>query len=52
MINYRKPLSESVRILAFKEYVLVSAGIESIFFLVGGIVLRFGFTMRTMLITH
>ena len=32
--------------------VLVSAGIESIFFLVAGIVLCFGFSMRIMLITH
>ena len=32
--------------------ILVSAGIELIFFLVAGIVLYFGFTMRIMLITH
>jgi len=32
--------------------VLVSAGIESIFFLVVGIVLCFGYSMRIMLITH
>ena len=31
---------------------LVSAGIELIFFLVAGIVLCFGFSMRRMLITH
>ena len=32
--------------------VLVSAGIELIFFLVAGIVLCFGFSRRIMLITH
>ena len=32
--------------------VLVSAGMELIFFLVAGIVLSFGFSMRRMLITH
>ena len=32
--------------------VLVSAGIELIVFLVAGIVLCFGFSMRRMLITH
>jgi len=32
--------------------VLVSAGIELIFFLVADIVLCFGFRMRIMLITH
>ena len=33
-------------------YVLVSARIELIFFLVAGIVLCFGFSVRRMLITH
>ena len=32
--------------------VLVSAGIELIFFLVAGTVLCFGFSVRIMLITH
>ncbi|KAK4818704.1 hypothetical protein QYF61_017925 [Mycteria americana] len=32
--------------------VLVSAGIELIFFLVAGIILYFGFSMRIMLITY
>lgn len=34
------------------DSILVSAGTELIFFLVGGAVLCFGFRMRTMLITH
>ena len=36
----------------FIACVLVSAGIELIFFLVAGIVLCFGFSMRIMLIAH
>ena len=36
----------------FPPYVLVSAGIELIFFLVAGIVLCLGSSMRIMLITH
>ena len=35
-----------------KAIVLVSAGIELIFFLVAGILLCFGFSVRRMLITH
>ena len=35
-----------------KYLVLVSAGIELIFFLVAGIVLCFGFSRKIMLITH
>ena len=34
------------------QCVLVSAGIELIFFLVAGTVLCFGFSVRIMLITH
>ena len=37
---------------AFNTPVLVSARIELIFFLVAGIVLCFGFSMRIILVTH
>ena len=41
-----------VRVGMGKEGVLVSAGIEIIFFLVAGTVLCFRFSMKIMLITH
>ena len=34
------------------QFVLVLAGIELFFFIVAGIMLCFGFSMRRMLITH
>ena len=47
-----KKCCEAVQGKATMSAVLVSAGIELIFFLVAGIMLWFGFSMRIMLLTH
>ena len=52
--QYKGPEAHQNRINTVEVFitVLVSAGIELIFFLVAGTVLCFGFSMRRMLITH
>jgi len=42
----------SLNVIRHFQFVLVSSGIELIFFLVAGIVLCFGFSVRIVLITH
>lgn len=50
-ISLSSYVAESLQAITTFQHVLVSPGIELVFFLAAGMVLRFGFGMRTMLIT-